>query len=112
MGEAKAGLGTAGAGVQVGTVRLGRQDAHTRPCFTQTQDIHFPRPLHRQQTGPADLETPVDVSFVWPAGKRLLVRLSTRLQIWPNPTHVWFVVGLELVDVDTALLLKGGRGKT
>ena len=99
-------MGTVGAGGQVGTarlwhppVRLGRQDVHTRPCFTQTQDIHFPRPLHRQQTGPADLGTPVDdgreppdVSFVWPGGcsgrrpggrdgvggKRLLVRLSTR----------------------------------
>ena len=61
---------------------------HTRPCFTQMQDIHFPRTLHRQQTGPADLETP----FVWPkrlsgrrpgsgdgvGGRRLPVRLRTR----------------------------------
>ena len=98
VGEAETRLGTVragGGGGQVATaglwhlpVRLGRQDVHTRPCFTQMQDIHFPRTLHRQQTGPADLETP----FFWPkrlsgrrpgsgdgvGGRRLPVRLRTR----------------------------------
>ena len=66
-------------GGQVGTaklchppVRLGRQDVHNRPCFTQTQDLHFPRPLHWQHTVTCGLETldadgsrdPPEVPFV------------------------------------------------
>ena len=67
---------------------------HTRPCFTQTHDLHFPRLLQRQQTGPANLDrpSPIEVEVDWlrkrsdrrtggrdgVGGNRLLVLLSTR----------------------------------
>ena len=104
-------------GGQVGTaelwyppVRLGRQYVHNRPCFTQTQDLHIPRPLHWQHTIICGLETldvddsqkPPEVSFVsevsflrigllfwWRSGDRrrvggrhLLVRLPACGDIW------------------------------
>ena len=67
---------------------------HTSPCFTQTHDLHFPRLLQRQQTGPANLDrpSPIEVEVDWlrkhsdrrtggrdrVGGNRLLVLLSTR----------------------------------